>query len=85
MTTDIVLIIANLLLNLGVFILILYKFRKIKTTESEFYTDYVKGDVIMRVYKPEFELQAIGNLKPSQILDAGNLSLYYKWALIKKK
>ena len=73
---------VNLLVNLGVIIYVAYKFRTVSAKKSDYYTDYVNGKLIMRVYKPEFEYQAIGNLKPSQIIDMGNLTIYYKWALI---
>lgn len=52
--------------------------------DSDYYTDYLNGKLLMRVYKPEFEFQAIGNLGKDEILDGGNLTAYYKWALIKK-
>lgn len=50
--------------------------------ESEFYTDYVHGDLILRIYKPEFEYQAIGSVSRDKLLDRGNFSQYYVWALI---
>lgn len=53
-----------------------------KVRESEYYTDYVHGGIIMRVYKPEFEYQAIGSLSPNKILDRGSLSAFYDWAVL---
>lgn len=50
--------------------------------ESEYYTDYVHKRLILRVYKPEFEYQAIGKIPIEKILDQGTLSPFYKWALI---
>lgn len=53
-----------------------------KQKESEYYTDYVHKRLILRVYKPEFEYQAIGKIPIEKILDQGTLSPFYKWALI---
>lgn len=55
---------------------------KLKLKDSEFYTDYVKGSIILRVYKIEFEYQAIGDIPRDKLLDAGNLTAYHRWALI---
>lgn len=57
-------------------------FKKKKQRENEYYTDYVNNKLILRIYKPEFEYQAIGNISRDKLLDGGTLSLYYKWALI---
>lgn len=56
--------------------------RRAKRRENEYYTDYVHNKLILRIYKPEFEYQAIGNVSRDKLLDGGTLSLYYKWALI---
>jgi hypothetical protein len=53
-----------------------------KSKSSEYYTDYVYGKTAIRIFKPEFEYQAIGDLNPYSILDRGNFSQYYVWALI---
>lgn len=53
-----------------------------RVAENEFYTDYVHGNMTLRIFKPEFEYQAIGDLNPYSILDRGNFSQYYLWALI---
>lgn len=53
-----------------------------KVAENEFYTDYVHGNLILRIFKPEFEYQAVGDLNPYSILDRGNFSKFYVWALI---
>ena len=55
-----------------------------KQKENEYYTDYVHNNLILRVYKPEFEYQAIGEIPRDKILDGGNLTMTYKWALIEK-
>lgn len=78
----IVLLLVQIVAVASILIYFIWKFKVITTKESEYYTDYVRGTTIMRVYKPEFEFQAIGNLPPSKILDVGTLSVYYKWALI---
>lgn len=57
-------------------------FQKKKQRENEYYTDYVHNKLILRIYKPEFEYQAIGNIARDKLLDGGTFSLYYKWALI---
>ena len=57
-------------------------FYKKKQKENEYYTDYIHNSLILRIYKPEFEYQAIGNISRDKLLDGGNFSLYYKWALI---
>lgn len=57
-------------------------FQKKKQRENEYYTDYVHNKLILRIYKPEFEYQAIGNISRDKLLDSGTFSLYYKWALI---
>lgn len=57
-------------------------FQKKKQRENEYYTDYVHNKFILRIYKPEFEYQAIGNVPRDKLLDGGTFSLYYKWALI---
>lgn len=67
---------------LGYISYILYKRKKKKQTESEFYTDYVKSTHVMRVYKAEFEFEAIGEVPRDRLLDFGNLTMNYKWALI---
>lgn len=57
-------------------------FQKKKQRENEYYTDYVHNKLILRIYKSEFEYQAIGNISRDKLLDGGTFSLYYKWALI---
>lgn len=55
-----------------------------KQKENEYYTDYVHNKLILRVYKPEFEYQALGKTPREKILDGGNLTMTYKWALLEK-
>lgn len=63
-----------------------YKYIELKNTkESEFYTDYTHGNLTLRIFKPEFEYQAVGDINPYSILDRGNFSQFYLWALIDMK
>ena len=57
-------------------------FKRVTKKESEFYTDYIHGKLILRVFKAEFEYQAIGNVTREKLLDVGNLNAIYKWALL---
>lgn len=57
-------------------------FQKKRQCENQYYTDYIHNKLILRIYKPEFEYQAIGNIARDKLLDGGTFSLYYKWALI---
>lgn len=52
--------------------------------ENENYTDYLHNNLILRVYKPEFEYEAIGKVPVDKLLDRGTLSQFYNWALIEK-
>lgn len=64
---------------------ILFAFLWVKNQkENEYYTDYVHNKLILRVYKPEFEYHAIGKIPREKILDGGNLTMTYKWALLEK-
>lgn len=55
-----------------------------KQKDNEYYTDYIHKGHILRVFKPEFEYEAVGNVPIGKILDRGALSQYYLWALIEK-
>lgn len=67
-----------ILLQIAIFVL----HRRTKyRVENECYTDYRHNNVVLRVYKAEFEYQAVGNLR-SKILDQGNLNAYYRWTLM---
>lgn len=55
-----------------------------KQKENEYYTDYFHGNLILRIYKPEFEYQAVGNVPREKLLDRGNFSQFYIWTLIQK-
>lgn len=60
------------------FMMTTYKDRK----ENEYYTDYRHNNLVLRVYKPEFEYQAVGKVPVEKLLDRGTLSKYYDWVLI---
>ena len=53
--------------------------------ENEYYTDYAHNNLVLRVYKPEYEYQAAGNLSTKYLLDRGRLSPQYDWVLIDKR
>lgn len=60
-----------------------YKYIKLKNQkENEYYTDYVHNNLILRIFKPEFEYEAVGKVPIENILDRGTFSQYYVWALI---
>lgn len=62
-----------------------YKYRVLRDKkENEYYTDYVHNGLILRVYKPEFEYEAIGKVPMEKMLDRGTLSQFYNWALIER-
>ena len=80
--------IVGMVLDLIVFAAVLilcWKYVKLKhQKENEYYTDYRHNNLVLRVYKPEFEYQAIGKVPIEKILDRGTLSQFYNWALIEK-
>lgn len=60
-----------------------YKYNKLMTAkEIEHYTDYVHGNLVLRIFKPEFEYQAVGKVPREKILDRGTFSQFYLWVLI---
>ena len=80
------LMIASIIMQVIVFMAVLIlcvKYSRLKhQKENEYYTDYRHNNLTLRVYKPEFEYQAIGNVDQSKILDTGTLSPFYNWALL---
>lgn len=80
--------IVGMVLDLIVFAVVLalcWKYVRLKSQkENEYYTDYWHNNLVLRVYKPEFEYQAIGKVPIEKILDRGTLSQFYNWALIEK-
>lgn len=79
-------LIAVLILQITILVavlgLILTYVRLRNKKDSEYYTDYHNGKLILRIFKPEYEYQAIGNVQRGKILDRGTLSQFYFWALI---
>ena len=66
---------------------LLLTFRDVKLQrqkENDCYTDYTHKNLILRVYKPEFEYEAIGKVPRDKLLDRGVISKFYVWALIEK-
>lgn len=82
MTTMIILEVIQIIL-LVVYIIKFSYIKRIK--ENEYYTDYRHNNLVLRIFKPEFEYQAIGDLNPYSILDRGVFSKFYFWALIDSK
>lgn len=79
-----ILIVQIVTLLLTLYISVRYT-RLRRQKENEYYTDYRHNNLIIRVYKPEFEFQAIGKIDRSRLLDGGTLTQFYKWALIETK
>ncbi len=74
------------ILQLAAVILLAVKYVQLRNQkENEYYTDYVHNNLVLRVYKPEYEYQAAGNIKQEYLLDRGTLSPLYDWVLIDKK
>lgn len=80
----ITMIILQLISTASVIVLAVKYIRLKKQKENEYYTDYFHGNLILRIYKPEFEYQAVGNVPREKLLDRGNFSQYYVWTLIQK-
>ena len=55
-----------------------------KRVESDYFIDYVNKDFIFRVFKTEWETQAMEGLGRHQVLDGGRLNESYRWILIEK-
>lgn len=80
--------IIDILLNVITFAAVLViccKYIKLKgQKENEYYTDYIHNNLILRIYKPEFEYEAIGKVPLEKILDRGTFSKFYDWCLMEK-
>lgn len=64
---------------------ICYKYIVLKQQkENEYYTDYVHNNLILRIFKPEFEWKAIEKVPREKLLDRGTFSQFYNWVLIEK-
>ena len=80
----ITMIILQVISTASVIVLVVKYIRLKKQKENEYYTDYFHGNLILRIYKPEFEYQAVGNVPREKLLDRGNFSQFYIWTLIQK-
>ena len=80
----ITMIILQVISTASVIVLAVKYIRLKKQKENEYYTDYFHGNLILRIYKPEFEYQAVGNVPREKLLDRGNFSQFYVWTLIQK-
>ena len=78
----------NMALDLISFVAVLilcYKYIRLKNQkENEYYTDYIHNNLILRIFKPEFEYEAVGKVPVEKILDRGTFSQFYNWCLIEK-
>lgn len=81
----ITLLVINIFLTGFIAVYLLKIFRNKKDLENPCYTDYRYKNRILRVFKNEFEYQAIGNVLSARILETGSLSKFYMWALIEDK
>ena len=71
------------IVTFGLFLILYFKSIRLKTQkENEYYTDYVHNRLILRIYKIEFEYEAIGKVPIEKILDRGTFSKFYDWCLI---
>ena len=77
-------IILQVISTASVIVLAVKYIRLKKKKENEYYTDYFHGNLILRIYKPEFEYQAVGNVPREKLLDRGNFSQFYIWTLIQR-
>lgn len=67
------------------FLIVCIKYVQLKKhKENEYYTDYTHNRLIIRIYKPEFEYEAVGKVPIEKILDRGTFSKFYEWCLIEK-
>ena len=80
----ITMIILQVISTASVIVLAVKYIRLKNQKENEYYTDYFHGNLILRIYKPEFEYQAVGNVPREKLLDRGNFSQFYIWTLIQK-
>ena len=77
-------IILQVISTASVIVLAVKYIRLKKQKDNEYYTDYFHGNLILRIYKPEFEYQAVGNVPREKLLDRGNFSQFYIWTLMQK-
>lgn len=66
-------------------LILCHKYIRLKNQkENEYYTDYVHNNLILRIFKPEFEYEAVGKVPVEKILDRGIFSQFYNWCLIEE-
>lgn len=70
---------------LVLFIVLAIRYSRLrKQKENEYYTDYVHNNLTLRIFKPEFEYQAVGKIPVEKLLDRGTFSQFYLWVLFEK-
>jgi hypothetical protein len=84
-TVLIALVITNIMVVGVVGVLFWLLWAEKSRKESEHYTDYVKGNLTIRIYKPELEYNAKKDLSPNSIVEGGHLSPFYDWVLFTNK
>lgn len=73
------------LISFVVVLILCHKYVRLKNQkENEYYTDYIHNNLILRIFKPEFEYEAVGKVPVEKILDRGTFSQFYNWCLIEK-
>lgn len=84
MTLDVIGMVLDVVAFAAVLFLCYRYIRLTNQKENEYYTDFVHNRLVLRVFKPEFEYEAVGKIPIEKILDRGTLSQFYMWALIEK-
>lgn len=80
----IVIVALQVLILIG-FVVLAVKYARVREQkEEENYTDYIHNNLILRIYKPEFEHHAIKEIPRDKLLDGGTFSPYYRWVLFQK-
>lgn len=73
------------LISFVVVLILCHKYVRLRNQkENEYYTDYIHNNLILRIFKPEFEYEAVGKVPVEKILDRGTFSQFYNWCLIEK-
>ena len=73
------------LISFVVVLILCHKYIRLRNQkENEYYTDYIHNNLILRIFKPEFEYEAVGKVPVEKILDRGTFSQFYNWCLIEK-
>ena len=80
----IVILLGQVLILIGFIILAVAYVRVRREKDNDNYIDYFHRNLVLRIYKPEFEHVAIKGIPRDSILDIGTFSPYYKWILFQK-